>query len=363
MRNPLHFALVVGISCYPGGYPKLLGPENDANEFAKWVTSSSGGGVLPKNVARCITTASATMRLEDARPTKETIDFQLLALRDKAITAYNELPEEQRAQAKAETSRLYIYLAGHGIMPGGGTAALLDARAQRTRCTNLEIRSYEDWFRRDGTFAEVCIFADCCRNFELLAPGGGPDFNEPGELGGSVFSLVGYATSEGEQAFEESGQFDPEVSSDDRRGYFSRALIDGLEGKATHPRTGYVTDASLQTYVSAQVMERTANRPVYQRQAIDMLPNPGHPMTFGPKREVPYYRVVIRFRPELSGDIDLVAPDGSLSDRWRVSDGPWTKRLHDGLWTVQHAGTDRDTTGFDRNGTFGVIGADLDVQL
>lgn len=363
MPNRLHFALVVGISCYPGGYDPLPGPENDANKFVNWVTSPSGGDVPPENMATCITSVEAKMTLPDARPTKGDIDDNLWLLRGKAEEEYKKLPEDQRAHAKAEDSRLYIYMAGHGIMPGRGVAALLDARAEPTRQTNLEISQYEDWFRRDGTFAEVCIFADCCRNYELLANPRGPDFDEPAQLGGRVFSLVGYATTAGELAREESDRFDPKVPRDERRGYFSRALIDGLEGKATQPRTGYVTAFSLHAYVSAQVHERTANRPAHQRQEIEMKPDPAHLMTFGPKHKVLYHRVVIRFRPELGGDVDLVAPDGSVDDRWRVSDGPWTKWLYDGNWTVQHADTDRDTTGFCGNGAFQVIGADLHVQL
>jgi hypothetical protein len=299
---------------------------------------------------------------ENAQPTKGIIDKSLWSLRGKAQKAYNRLPEHERAQTK-KTSRLYIYMAGHGIMPGGGKAALLDAESEPGRRPNLELSKYADWFERDGTFAEVCIFGDCCRSYEPLTTAGGPDFDEPAQLGVRVLSLIGYATTPGAPALEESARHDPEVPEDERRGYFSRALIDGLKGNAIDPKTGFVTALSLRTYVSAQVKERTANRSAYQTQIIEMNPNAEPPMTFGPKREVPHYRVVISFPPGLSGDIDLVAPDKSLCDRWRVSDGPWTKRLHDGLWTVQHAGTDRDTTGFDGNGTFQVIGADRDVQL
>jgi len=362
MRNPLHFALVIGISRYPGGYSLLLGPANDAKAFATWVTSPSGGGVPRENVARCITPARGAMTLPTARPTKVKIDDALWLLRNKARDAYKELPEEERSQAR-RASRLYIYMAGHGIMPRGGEAALLDARAQPTRHTNLEIARYGSWFRRDGTFAELCIFADCCRNYELLATLWGPDFDEPAELGEPVSALVGYATTAGDLAREESARFDPEVPPDERRGYFSRALIDGLKGEAIHPRTGYVTAASLANYVRTQVTERTKDRPAYQRQAIEMKPDPSHPITFGPQRLVPQlYKVVIRFKPGFDGEVELIAPDGS-SSFWRASNGPWTVMLYNGIWMVQHAGTDRDTTGFEENGAFRVNGADRDVQL
>jgi hypothetical protein len=357
MRNPLHFALVVGISSYPWGYYRPLeGPVNDAREFAKWITSLSGGGVPRENVACCITPPGEITK-ENPQPTKGIIDRSLWLLRDKARKVYDGLPEHERAQTK-KTSRLYIYMAGHGIMPGGGKAALLDAEAGDGRHPNLELSEYAGWFERDGTFAEVCIFGDCCRNYEPLTKASGPDFDESPQLGVRVLSLIGYATTAGDLAFEESKRYDPEVPEDERRGYFSRALIDGLKGNAIDAKTGFVTDLSLRNYVRRQVRERTKNRPAHQMQTIEMNPNAEPPITFGEKREVPHYLVVIRFPPELSGEVDLIAPDESSNGRWRISDGPWTNRLYYGLWRVQRAGVDRDTIG-----AFEVIGADRDVQL
>lgn len=364
MRNPLHFALVVGISRYPGGYSSLQGPVNDAEAFARWVTSPSGGGVPGDNdhLACCLTPATDGMTLLNARPTKGSIDTKLWWLRGRALAAYEKLPEDKRAEERKK-SRLYIYMAGHGIMPSGGRAALLDATAEPTRRTNLELSRYGCWFERDGTFAEVCIFADCCRNYEVLARPRGPDFDEPAELGVRVFNLVGYATTAGELAREENARFDPEIPPDERRGYFSRALIEALDGKAASPKTGYVTDATLRTYVDDQVKKRTANRPAYQRQAIEMKPDPSHPMTFGPRhRPWQHHSVLISFPPGFRGDVDLVAPDGSLI-RGRASDGQWRVMLYDGIWMVQHAGTDHDTTGFAGNGAFRVIGGGRGVQL
>src|SRR5262249_30514286 len=130
-----------------------------------------------------------------------------------------------------------------------------------------------------------------------------------------------------------------------RRGYFSRALIEGLEGNATDPRTGYVTDAILHSYVSGWVRERTANRPAHQRQAIEMKIDPSHSITFGPPRQVrvdgpprapgrQYHQALIYFPAGFDGDVDLVAPDGSTM-QWRASKGPWTVMVFDGLWMVQ----------------------------
>lgn len=258
MPNPLHFALVVGISSYlPGGYSSLNGPVNDAKAFAQWVMSQSGGGVPEENVALC-TSPKGEMTEANALPTKGAIDTELWSLRGKAEAAYQKLPEDKRAQAR-ETSRLYIYMAGHGIMPGGGTAALLDAQAGPKRHTNLELSEYARWFVEDGTFAEICIFADCCRNHEMLAKPRGPDFDQPAQRGVRVFPLIGYATTAGGQALEESARYDTEVPPDKRRGYFSRALIEGLEGSAVHPKTGFVTAEYLQTYVSFWVRKHTAS--------------------------------------------------------------------------------------------------------
>jgi hypothetical protein len=51
--NDKDYAVVVGISKY-GSRPNLEGPEADAQAFADWLLSETGGGLPEDNVGRSI---------------------------------------------------------------------------------------------------------------------------------------------------------------------------------------------------------------------------------------------------------------------------------------------------------------------
>ena len=355
MANELHFGLVVGIWRYPGGYAELQGPRNDAVAFARWLVDPDGGGLPEDNVLLCLSPREGEMTLRTAEPTKAHIDLALDELRRQARETFEALPEDERADAPA-SARLYVYVAGHGVMPDGGSAALLDAVARPGGTSHLDLGKYAQWLERDGTFGEVVIFADCCRNYEPLVEARGPDLDKSAELGVRVFQLLGYATTGGALSREDTARFDPEIPADERRGYFSRALVEGLEGAAVHPASGQVTPQRLHEYVRAKVRERTGDRPPHQRQDVDTVVNLAHEMTFGPKRTVVRYAVTLHFPPDVAADVALVAPDGNRM-WWQTMDGPWRVRLYDGLWHVEPG------DGLADDGVFAVSGAGRDVHL
>jgi hypothetical protein len=368
--NPHHYAVVVGIGRYPGGFPQLSGPVHDATAFADWLKSRRQGGVPAKNIELVLTPRVRAMALERARPTKEMIDKALQAVYDRARRALKEVDEEEREAVRAQT-RLYIFVAGHGIMPGGGQSALLDATAMPDRQLNLELRSYLDFFETDGTFGEVCVFSDCCRTYAPFAQPGGPPFDKPARFGGEVSTLFGWATTAGRMSFGD------EESPDDARGYFSRALVAGLRGNATDPDVGVVTASSLRAYVAASVRESTRNKPEPMQQIVTMPVDPDRQIAFGPVRKDPRQRgagtvrstgrdrrkIEIHFPDGFADAVELVAPDGSKLFYWDPADGVWTVRLFDGSWIVQRAGSDMDTTGLAGDGVFTVLGEDRVVQL
>lgn len=350
--NDNHFAVVVGITHYPGVGP-LGGPVNDAEAFALWLLDPLHGNVPKYNIVSVTTPPGAeSMTLDTAVPTRQLIDDALWNVTTAARKKVAQLGPAARA-----TSRLYIFVAGHGIMPGTGQAALLAARATRGRMENVELRSYQDWYQLDGTFAEVCIFADCCRSYEPLVSPGGPTFDAPATAGGTVYSVIGYAAEPNKLAQEDS------VPADQRRGYFSRALVDGLNGAARDDQ-GYVTSVSLSRYLSDTVPLLTHHLPDYKRQSVQMLVDPSRPIRFGsqhvPAAGMRLHPVRISFPEGFDGDVDLLRPDGSRVS-WDASLGPWELDLRDGIYLVTHPGG-FSTEGFSGNGTFDVIGA-RDVQL
>ena len=382
--NPHHYAVVVGITQYPGGFRQLAGPVNDAEAFYQWLIDPAQGGVPEDNAKLVITPGDRpVMTLADASPSKEAVDDALWEVTERARTAMAAVPEEEQAAAR-ECSRLYLYGAGHGIMPGTGEAALLTAKAATGRLDNVELRAYRDWYALDGTFAEVCIFADCCRTFQLLATPGVPNFNRPGEIGGTVFSLIGYATAPGKLAFEDT---DESVPPDNRRGYFSRALIDGLRGAATDPDSGYVTSWTLANHVSRLVPQLTDGLPKHLSQTVSMPVEPHHLLFFGPRRartgtgttpgkapqcqpgmasatlpatEV-FHKVVIHFPANFSAPVELEVPDGQRM-YWQPTDGPWTINLREGVYVIFRAGTNYDAAGLANGGAFEVAGRPSGVK-
>jgi Caspase domain len=385
--NPHHYAVVVGITKYPGEFPQLAGPANDVEAFYEWLTDPRLGGVPVRNIRKVITpTNMRRMTVTTASPTKTTVDKALWEVTKLARKALADLPEEEQARARCRM-RLYLYVAGHGIMPSAGETALLTAKAQAGWLENVELRAYNDWYVRDGTFGEVCIFADCCRTYQQWAAPGVPPFDLPAALGGSVFSLIGYATAPGKLAFEDD---DEAIPPDNRRGYFSRALIDGLHGSAMDPSLGYVTSLTLAQYVSDRVPVLSNRLPQYLSQIVRMPVDP-HLLRFGPEparagigsavskttpcqlgssfvamampsQSGPGYQVVVRFPEHFADSAELAMPDGRRLS-WEPTEGPWTVRLDEGLYVVFRAGTDLDATGLANGGAFEVRGGDLNVQL
>jgi hypothetical protein len=386
--NSHHYAVVVGITQYPGGFCQLVGPANDAEEFRRWLIDEEQGDVPEDNVRVVTTPADNTgMTLADAHPTKEAVDCALWEVTLLARDAIRDLPEEDQSAAHNDT-RLYLYVAGHGVMPSSGEAALLTAKAQEGWLDNVELRAYLEWYARDGTFAEVCIFADCCRTLELLASPGKPPFDKPGEIGRTV-SLIGYATAPGKLAFEET---DVAIPPDKRRGYFSQALIDGLRGGATDPSLGYVTSWTLAGHVSRLVSQLTDD------QTVSMPVEPYPLLRFGPRRTQPSagtaaaeapprqtgsatpaaaapsgsgipYRVIIHFPENFTAAVELEVAGGKRL-YWRPTDGPWTVYLHEGVYVVFRADTNYDAANLANGGAFevagepfGVNGRQLDVRL
>ena len=87
---------------------------------------------------------------------------------------------------------------------------------------------------------------------------------------GQVRWLLGCATYFGDYAHEERRE---DVSPDERRGYFTRALIDGLRGAAADKFTRRVTAHRLADYVQRRVLHATAYRMRPQRPTMPSAEN------------------------------------------------------------------------------------------
>ncbi|KUF17941.1 MULTISPECIES: caspase family protein [Streptomyces] len=310
--NDLHYAVVVGINRYPA-ITDLQGARGDATRFRDWLVDPAGGGVPEANVALVTATEHDESKADvlSAVPTRENVN-QALYRTNTAVRA----AVEGDAAAWADT-RLYVFLAGHGIAPFGGDAALLMANAALDLLGNhIAVRPYLAWYESASPFHEIVIFADCCRTRFGGVAAFGPPFTDTTEAPDKVECFVGYASALGDPAYEQQ-----ESAPDRSRGHFTSALLEGLRGAGggTVTPEGRVTSDSLAPYVRQHVLDRTRNEPVPQEARF--LRETSTPIVLAEGlRGVGSYPVTLRFPAGFRGRVELRGR-GITGPRWVTIEG------------------------------------------
>lgn len=351
--NEYHYAICVGINRYPG-ISDLSGPINDATVFRDWAVRPTGGGVSPAN-ARLIVVDPArppARKPYDAEPKLWQMTQALEETADKAGADIGDDP------MRWDQSRLYIFLAGHGVAPAGSDGALLSADAHRGAFgANFDIRSHVDWLRNCAPFREVVILADCCRNRFANATAAGIYLDSCPVPRAETHITVGYATALGDPAYEQN---DDAIPADDRRGFFTTALMEALDGDSgAADAAGDVTVASLSGWLRKRVEALTRGRPVPQRVEMN---TPSVPIVLRRGVSRPRHRVVIRFPAEAADPVRLTDSDFVSIGTWNPGDGDWPVNLSDGLYQVVLDGAASGLS-FRNEGFFRVTGEGRDVAL
>ncbi len=239
------WAVVVGIERYfdAGSLGKLSGPENDANDFFSWVTSSDGGAV-PEGQAKLILSSHYPHQFNaatDAQPTADAIKGAFDHLKEIA----NENAENGLGLTVGD--RLYIFLAGHGFAPSydDKLTALLTAEAS-VASSQLQhvIGSYmADWFWRAAYFKQILLFVDCCRSILPCTQLFQPYSDERGK----DYDLLSRFYAFGARIGQESREWAPNGKF---HGVFTMTLMNGLRGAAYDPRDPKsITAESLRDYL------------------------------------------------------------------------------------------------------------------
>ncbi|MCB1035090.1 MAG: caspase family protein [Acidobacteria bacterium] len=357
--NDQHYAVVVGIDRYPG-VRDLTSARNDARRFAEWLKREDGGGVPEENLKLILFNDEdlpEPLELQDAAPRFQQIEDDLFDLRLRCEEHVADEPLDWR------DTRLYLYVSGHGIAPAPDEAALLMANAAPQRFgRNLSCDKFLEFFKAAQTFHELVFFADCCRERVSSAPIQAPTWDRVEGHNGPVVALPGYATHFGDLAFEadEEDNEDP----DQRRSYFTQALLEGLEGKAVN-ENGEIDSTSLSIYVTDRVRALTSHKP--RPQVPTMLSDPAAPIFFRRGLPLPAAApvaaepVTIRFPPGFAGR--AVLTNGAL-EQMGIHDagqGPWVLHLPRGLYEIAPQGGGANP--FANEGRFKVLQGGLDVQL
>lgn len=350
--NALHYAVVVGINRYPA-IGNLRAAVGDAARFLDWLVDPAGGAV-PRDNIQLVPASSdgvAPLDAESAEPAVHQINL--------ALSRVNRSVRDDLARDSSRwiETRLYIFVAGHGIAPNGGDGALLAANASLEELGhNIELSLYRRWYQLSCAFHELVVFADCCRNFVEGAPSNGPPFTLRGNAHRPVRVMTGYASEFGRAALEDARA----DSADHRRGFFTEALLRGL-CEAGDPRFGgRVTSARLAGFVQECVQQLAAG----SRRGQGVEFGGVRDMVFGPALggDAPPHRVDIVLRDPTTGPVDLLDGDLQVRETWDPAFGPLTTKLPSGLYCVVRQGRP-DLAESAQIGMFVVAGVDREVHL
>jgi len=347
--NDFHFAVVVGIDFYPG-IRNLNFARGDAQSFANWLRDPVGGAV-PKDNVELILEQGPFEKPDDAKPTRDAVNRALRKLHSVARVSFKEDP------TRWVNSRLYLYFSGHGLAPEPSEVAVLMADATDDILgNNIPCALYLKYYEKSQDFREIVIFSDCCRTEKGDAPIFGPPFTPDDKNFGSVISALGFAAQYKNVAYE------PAEPDDAARGFYTRALLEGLAGAAVDPSsaTGEINSTSLQNYLRARVQQLTQGK--RNPQTPGMYADPAAPIVFRQGAAPPKYNVQLLFPAPFHGRVVLLDGKFGQIDTHIVNGQPWQKTLPNGLYEVR---PDPPAPGvvFASQGTFRVLGGDVDVQL
>ena len=314
----------------------LSKPRADAEGFNQWLISRAAGGFRPRTC--CASTAEQpdrSRRSADALGSRPRGD-ESRRRTDPAGTSGLDAALANDPLAWSD-SRLYIYASGHGIAPNVGVGALLfaDSDPSSDYWDSVEFGDFRDYYESSGRFREVVFFADCCRERRVLAPTLRPQFTIPTQKYGSADWILGFASEYGDQAFEP-----PDHEVDLTRGYYTQALIDGLEGGAADRATGEIRSDALGRYVQTSVMLYTSGTKYHQipklaasDAANPMVIRPGlHPL---PRKKRPMEFV---FPAGFQGVVELTVDGTSEPEHWNAANGPWRIEVEEGICVVRTVG-------------------------
>jgi len=224
------YVLAVGTSKYRLSRLRLGFPAKDATDLATVLKAQEG-----KRYRRV-----EIRVLADEQATRANILEGLSWLRQKTT------PEDTAA----------FFLAGHGINEASdGKYYYLPYDAELGAAADTMVDAGQIQSFLGSIRGKVLLFLDTCHSGSVLGPQrgqGGLDVNRFVTDMSSVDSgVVVYAASTGGQVSRETERWG--------NGAFTKALVEGLRGKADYSRTGTVTVSSLELYISTRVKELTAD--------------------------------------------------------------------------------------------------------
>jgi len=252
------FAVVIGISNYPGLRKPVQGAVRDADRFIDWLKDPAG---VPDNQIHI-------KRLVSKDPPDPGMNPVITEIDD----AYEKVfaQAENRRAGNIAPRRLYVYFAGHGCSQGSQHMALLLGDASRRYLNrSLDSSSYHDGLVRNAVFPEQVFFYDCCRNFDRRVVGRRSPWSDddPSPGAANVRQIIFYAAGFTEYANETVFKY-----NEQQQGLFTMALLEALNGGGA-VRQGnewVITAYKVAYYVHQRLDELT--KPMRLRQHLGWYP-------------------------------------------------------------------------------------------
>ena len=232
--RPALYVLAVGVSKYKDAGIQLAFAAKDASDFAN-VFKLQENQLYRRVEVKLLTDANA--RRDDILDGLEWIRREMTS-RDVGV----------------------VFMAGHGINDSDGVYYYLPQDADPERLKRSAVIFTEIRNTLAALPGKALFFVDTCHSGNVLGTGrralGNDLTSVVNELSSAENGVIVFAASTGRQFAQESSEW--------RNGAFTRAVVEGMSGKADVARTGRVTHKMLDLYVSERVkaMTRGSQSPV-----------------------------------------------------------------------------------------------------
>jgi uncharacterized caspase-like protein len=232
VAKPKLYVLAVGISQYQKADYKLDYAHQDADAFTAAIRQQQGEeGLYEKVVIKSFINAQA--------------------VKDSLLDGLEWIQQQTTQKDVA-----MIFFAGHGVNDNNGIFYMLpvgaDVSRLRSTCLNFE----ELKQTVSNIVGKVVVFIDACHSGNVMG-------NRGRRGGGDINSIVNELSSTPNGAVTFTSSMGKEYSLEDAawgHGAFTKALLEGLSGKASVPGQRKITVKSLDAYVSERVKELTKGK-------------------------------------------------------------------------------------------------------
>ena len=226
--KPKLYVLAIGVSRYEDQNLTLQFAAKDASDFAESILKQKGG-LYRDVVARVLTDGKAT--------------------KDEILDGFDWILKETTSKDIA-----IIFIAGHGVNEKGGVYYFLpvNANIDRLRRTGVPFTDMKNTVA--SLTGKTILFIDTCHAGNVMgARGATTDITGVvNELASAENGAVVFASSTGKQySFEDANW---------GNGAFTKAVVEGINGKADYSGKGKITINMLDLYVSERVKELTRGK-------------------------------------------------------------------------------------------------------